>query len=170
MRRYIIDNAADVAARLPRRRPAPRRRARPHDDRPPSTCSRNSPSEVDALSAHVGRPLTLIAESDLNDPRLITAARGRRLRPRRAVERRLPPRPARRAHRRDHRLLRRLRAARGARPRCVERGFFHDGTFSSLPRSRTTARRSTRDRCRPGASWSATRTTTRSATARSATG
>ncbi|RWZ52391.1 malto-oligosyltrehalose trehalohydrolase [Labedella phragmitis] len=27
--------------------------------------------EVDALSAHVGRPLTLIAESDLNDPRLI---------------------------------------------------------------------------------------------------
>ncbi len=30
-------------------------------------------AEVDALSAHVGRPLTLIAESDLNDPRLITA-------------------------------------------------------------------------------------------------
>jgi maltooligosyltrehalose trehalohydrolase len=28
--------------------------------------------EVDALSAFVGRPLTLIAESDLNDPRLIT--------------------------------------------------------------------------------------------------
>ena len=28
--------------------------------------------EVDALSVHLGRPLTLIAESDLNDPRLIT--------------------------------------------------------------------------------------------------
>ena len=28
---------------------------------------------VDALSAHVGRPLTLIAESDLNDARLVTA-------------------------------------------------------------------------------------------------
>ncbi|MDH2428073.1 malto-oligosyltrehalose trehalohydrolase [Sphaerisporangium sp. TRM90804] len=28
--------------------------------------------EVDALSAAVGRPLTLIAESDLNDPRLVT--------------------------------------------------------------------------------------------------
>ena len=27
--------------------------------------------EVDALSAHVRRPLTLIAESDLNDPKLI---------------------------------------------------------------------------------------------------
>ena len=29
--------------------------------------------EVDSLSAHVGRPLSLIAESDLNDPRLITS-------------------------------------------------------------------------------------------------
>jgi len=28
-------------------------------------------AEVDALSAHLGRPLTLIAESDLNDPRLV---------------------------------------------------------------------------------------------------
>ena len=30
-------------------------------------------TEVDALSAHLGRPLTLIAESDMNDPRLITS-------------------------------------------------------------------------------------------------
>ncbi|HEX7746689.1 MAG TPA: malto-oligosyltrehalose trehalohydrolase [Micromonosporaceae bacterium] len=29
-------------------------------------------AEVDVLSAHLGRPLSLIAESDLNDPRLIT--------------------------------------------------------------------------------------------------
>jgi maltooligosyltrehalose trehalohydrolase len=29
-------------------------------------------TEVEALSTHVGRPLSLIAESDLNDPRLIT--------------------------------------------------------------------------------------------------
>lgn len=29
-------------------------------------------AEVEALSAHLGRPLSLIAESDLNDPRLIT--------------------------------------------------------------------------------------------------
>jgi maltooligosyltrehalose trehalohydrolase len=28
--------------------------------------------EVDALSAHVNRPLTLIAESDLNDPKMVT--------------------------------------------------------------------------------------------------
>ncbi len=32
--------------------------------------------EVDALSAHLRRPLTLIAESDLNDPRLVTARDG----------------------------------------------------------------------------------------------
>ena len=48
--------------------------------------------EVAALSAHLRRPLTLIAESDLNDPLLVTPARGRRLRPARPVERRLPPR------------------------------------------------------------------------------
>jgi maltooligosyltrehalose trehalohydrolase len=30
-------------------------------------------SEVDALEAHLRRPLTLIAESDLNDPRMVTA-------------------------------------------------------------------------------------------------
>ncbi|PZS30028.1 MAG: malto-oligosyltrehalose trehalohydrolase [Pseudonocardiales bacterium] len=30
-------------------------------------------TEVEALAAHVGRPLSLIAESDLNDPRLVTA-------------------------------------------------------------------------------------------------
>jgi maltooligosyltrehalose trehalohydrolase len=29
-------------------------------------------AEVDALAAHLGRPLTLVAESDLNDPRLVT--------------------------------------------------------------------------------------------------
>ena len=29
-------------------------------------------AEVDALAAHVNRPLTLIAESDLNDPRMVT--------------------------------------------------------------------------------------------------
>ncbi|WP_432972946.1 malto-oligosyltrehalose trehalohydrolase [Dactylosporangium sp. CA-233914] len=33
-------------------------------------------AEVDALSTAVGRPLTLIAESDLNDPRLVTAREG----------------------------------------------------------------------------------------------
>nr|WP_253669231.1 malto-oligosyltrehalose trehalohydrolase [Streptoalloteichus tenebrarius] len=30
-------------------------------------------AEVDALAAHLRRPLTLVAESDLNDPRLVTA-------------------------------------------------------------------------------------------------
>ena len=32
--------------------------------------------EVEGLSTHVGRPLSLIAESDLNDPRLVTAREG----------------------------------------------------------------------------------------------
>ena len=33
-------------------------------------------TEVESLSAHVGRPLSLIAESDLNDPRMITSREG----------------------------------------------------------------------------------------------
>ena len=33
--------------------------------------------EVESLSAHLGRPLSLIAESDLNDPKLITPREGR---------------------------------------------------------------------------------------------
>jgi maltooligosyltrehalose trehalohydrolase len=33
-------------------------------------------AEVDATSAHLGRPLSLVAESDLNDPRLVTARDG----------------------------------------------------------------------------------------------
>ncbi|WP_232662127.1 malto-oligosyltrehalose trehalohydrolase [Pseudonocardia sp. TRM90224] len=33
-------------------------------------------AEVDALSAHVRRPLSLIAESDLNDPKIVTAREG----------------------------------------------------------------------------------------------
>nr|BFE69471.1 malto-oligosyltrehalose trehalohydrolase [Actinoplanes digitatis] len=67
--------------------------------------------EVDALSTHLNRPLSLIAESDLNDPRLITPreAGGHGLPA--AVERRRAPRPARAAHRRAAGLLRRLRLA-----------------------------------------------------------
>ena len=39
---------------------------------PPSTSSSNSPTETEALSADLGRSLVLIAESDLNDPRVVT--------------------------------------------------------------------------------------------------
>ena len=34
------------------------------------------PIEVEALSTHLGRPLSLIAESDLNDARMVTARDG----------------------------------------------------------------------------------------------
>jgi len=40
-------------------------------DKSPKHILQELAEEVDALSAHLGRPLTLIAESDLNDPRLI---------------------------------------------------------------------------------------------------
>ena len=51
VRRFFVDNALHVAARLPRRRPAPRRRARPRRPLARSTSSRSSRDEVDALCA-----------------------------------------------------------------------------------------------------------------------
>ena len=60
----------------------------------------------DAVAAETGMPRTLIAESDLNNPRLHVPARRQRLRPGGAVERRLPPRRPRQRQRGNHRLLR----------------------------------------------------------------
>ena len=71
-------------------------------------------------------------------------ARGGRLRADRAVERRLPPRGARRGDGRDDRLLRRLRSARSARRRSGPRG---SSTTAPSRRSAgaTTASRSIRE-------------------------
>ena len=69
--RYVLDNALHVAARLPRRRAAARRRPRPPATTPRPTSSPSWPPRCDALAAELGRPLTLIAESDLNDPMVI---------------------------------------------------------------------------------------------------
>ena len=52
-------------------------------------------TEKTALEAETGRHYDLIAESDLNDPRLVRDVEHGGLRPRRRLERRLPPRPAR---------------------------------------------------------------------------
>ena len=126
-------------------------------------------TEVDALSGHTRPQLVLIAESDLNDPRLVTAARSRRLRPRRAVERRLPSRPLHRPHRRPRQgLLRRLRLPRTTSPnpsRCV---FVYDGAYSSYRESHP---RPPRQRpARVTASSATSRITIRSATAPPAIG
>ena len=68
-------------------------------------------AEVDALSAHVRRPLLADRRVRPERPAAGPLPRGRRVRADRAVERRLPPRPARAAHRRAAGLLRRLRLA-----------------------------------------------------------
>ena len=140
----------DVAAGLPRRRPAPRCRARPRRRRRRRTSCRSSAEETDALSAHLGRPLTLIAESDMNDPRLILPREAGGYGLDRAVERRLPPRHPRRRHGRDRRLLRRLRARRMRCRRPRRRG------SSTTGRTRRSASAPTaspsRPRCRRGAS------------------
>jgi len=87
--------------------------------------------EVDALSAHEGRPLTLIAESDLNDPRLITSreARGYGLTAQWSDD----------FHHAMHVNLTGETtgyyedfASVGALAKVLTRGFFHDGTYSSF--------------------------------------
>ena len=87
--------------------------------------------EVAALSAHQRRPLTLIAESDLNDPVLVT--------PREAGGYGLDAQWSDDFHHAVHVAL--TREAQGyyadfnplsALAKVCERGFFHDGTFSSF--------------------------------------
>ena len=126
---------ADVAAGLPRRRPAARCRARAGRQPGQRTCWRRSPIEVDALAPHV-RPA---ADADRRvrpqRPEVDHPAGGRRLRPDGAVERRFPPRPARRADRRDRRLLRRFRADVGYR-QGAHQGVLPRRHLLQLPRPR----------------------------------
>ena len=87
--------------------------------------------EVDALSAHQRRPLTLIAESDLNDPRLIA--------PREAGGMGLDAQWSDDFHHAVHVALTGETsgyyadfAPLSALAKVCERGFFHDGTWSSF--------------------------------------
>ena len=87
--------------------------------------------EVAALSAHQRRPLTLIAESDLNDPRLVT--------PREAGGFGLDAQWSDDFHHAVHVALTGETEGYyadfeplGALAKVCERGFFHDGTYSSF--------------------------------------
>lgn len=88
-------------------------------------------AEVAALSAHLRRPLTLIAESDLNDPRLV--------RPREAGGYGLDAQWSDDFHHAVHVALTGETegyyadfAPLSALAKVCERGFFHDGTWSSF--------------------------------------
>ncbi len=88
-------------------------------------------TEVSAISAHLGRPLTLIAESDLNDPVLVT--------PREAGGYGLDAQWSDDFHHAVHVALTGETAGYyadfeplGALAKVCERGFFHDGTWSSF--------------------------------------
>ena len=124
----------DVAARLPRRRPAARRRARA------GRLVAGAPARGDGdRGGRALRPPAAPAHADRRvrpqRPPAGHAARGRRLRARRPVERRLPPRGARRADRRDRGLLRRLRAAGRAR-QGVREGLLPRRHVLVVPRTR----------------------------------
>ncbi|MDP9241345.1 MAG: malto-oligosyltrehalose trehalohydrolase [Actinomycetota bacterium] len=90
-------------------------------------------TEVAALAAHVGRPLSLIAESDLNDPRLVTA--------REAGGYGLTAQWSDDFHHAVHALLTGERqgyyadfGALSALAKTLTRVYFHDGTWSSFRR------------------------------------
>ncbi|MBZ5733760.1 malto-oligosyltrehalose trehalohydrolase [Nocardioides sp. TRM66260-LWL] len=87
--------------------------------------------ETDALAAHLRRPLTLIAESDLNDPRLVT--------PREAGGLGLHAQWSDDVHHALHVAITGETdgyyadfADPGALPKVMTRGFLHDGTWSSF--------------------------------------
>ncbi len=101
-----------------------------HDERPVHIL-REMAEAVDALSAHVGRPLTLIAESDMNDPTLIL--------PREAGGYGLAAQWSDDWHHAVHVALTGETsgyyadfAASDALEKVWTRGFFHDGTYSSF--------------------------------------
>jgi maltooligosyltrehalose trehalohydrolase len=100
-------------------------------DESPTHILRELAEETDALSAHLGRPLTLIAESDLNDPKLIL--------PREADGYGLAAQWSDDYHHSLHVALTGETtgyyedfASLGALAKTSTRGFFHDGTYSSF--------------------------------------
>ncbi|MGN6251081.1 MAG: malto-oligosyltrehalose trehalohydrolase [Marmoricola sp.] len=101
------------------------------DDTSPTHLLEELAVETAALSAHQGRPLTLIAESDLNDTRLVT--------PREAGGTGLDAQWSDDFHHALHVALTGETsgyyadfAPLAALQKVCERGFFHDGTFSSF--------------------------------------
>ena len=101
-----------------------------HDERPVHVLQELAEAS-DALSAQLGRPLTLIAESDMNDPRLIL--------PREAGGYGLTAQWSDDWHHAVHVALTGETAgyyadfaAPDALPKVWTKGFFHDGTYSSF--------------------------------------
>jgi maltooligosyltrehalose trehalohydrolase len=100
-------------------------------DESPKHILRELAEEADALSAFLGRPLTLIAESDLNDPTLVT--------PREADGYGLAAQWSDDFHHALHVALTGETTGYyadfeplGALEKVLTRGFFHDGTYSSF--------------------------------------
>ena len=129
-------------------------------------------AETDALAEQLGRPLSLIAESDLNDPRMITPRPEHGHGHDRAVGRRHPPCHPHRGVRRAPGLLRRLRLAgdlgKDVAPRLLpRRHLLVVPPAAARPAAWTPPR--PRGFRRPGC-WPTPAPMTRSATVRSATG
>ena len=170
VRDFFVHNALYWLEEYPLRRPAPRRGARDRRRFASPTSSTELAATVRARSRTRAPRAPRARERPQRGALAGCATTGAAPVRHRAVERRLPPRAARAADRRERRLLRRLRgraraAARRARsPRASP-------TRASRRRSARASRAASRARtCRRPRSSTSCRTTTRSATARSASG
>ena len=115
-----------------------------------STPAPSTSSPALARRVHARDPRALvIAESGLNDPKVMRSARARRLGLRRRLGRRLPPRAARAAHRRPRAATTRSSARSRDLAKAFHRPHVHDGGYSTFRRRRFGAPR--RRRCRPSA-------------------
>ena len=134
VREWAAAERRGLGPRLPRRRPAPRRDPRDLRRRVARATSLRRAGRPRARGATTARSSS---PSPASTTRASSArASDGRLRARRGVGRRLPPRAAGARHRRARGLLRRVRRGRATWPRPSGARFVHDGTYSSFRRRR----------------------------------
>ena len=126
-------------------------------------------AETEALAEQLGRPLSLIAESDLNDPRMIT--------PRPEHGQGMTAQWDDDIHHAIHTAVSGERqgyyadfGSLATLAKTLRHGFFHAATYSSFRQRRHGRPLDTADRSRPPGWWPTPAPTTRSATVRSVTG
>ena len=132
VREWVLAERRGLGARLPRRRPAARRDPRdPRRERTPHPAP-SWRARVHAVDAARARDRRERPQRPAGDP----AGRARRLRARRRVGRRLPPRAARAADRRPRRATTRTSAPSRELAKAFGRPFVHDGGYSAFRRRR----------------------------------
>ena len=163
VRRFFVDNALDAGSATTTSMGCGSTPSTPSSTCPRRTSSSSWRTRCARCAEASGRGFVLIAESDLNDPRLVRPPDGRWLRPRRHLERRPPPRAPRHADRRAVAATTRTSSGFAGHRAGDDRRVRLRRPPLGAPRSGPRAGR--RRPGRRGGSSASARTTTRSATA-----